>query len=91
MVDGLGTWKKPLKYLATKASNVLVRDLTPKLPPYELIDEEAPLEEAIHQLLKHRAFSLIVTRKKKPVGVLRIVDVFEHVMHELRLTESDED
>jgi CBS domain-containing protein len=86
MVDGLATWKKPLAHLATKAHNVLVRNLTPKLPAHELIDENAPLEQAIHQLLKHRAFSLIVTRDGKPVGVLRIVDVFRHVMEEARRT-----
>jgi hypothetical protein len=79
MVDGLAAWHHPLANLAAKARDVKVRDLVRQLDRGELIDAEAPLDEAIHRLNQLRALSLIVTDQRRTVGVLRVVDVFQQV------------
>jgi CBS domain-containing protein len=84
MVEGFSIWRQPLAHLATKAKYVLVKNIVSRLPKHEFIDENATLDQAIHQLLKHRSLSLITTRQDKPVGVLRVVDVFNDVLNRAR-------
>lgn len=79
MVDGLGAWRKPLVNLAAKAHDVKVHDLVRRLDRAELIDADAPLDEAVHRLIKLRTLSLIVTEQQRTIGVLRVVDVFREV------------
>jgi hypothetical protein len=91
LVDGYRVWEQPLANLATKARYVLVRNLVRRLPKHELIEEHTTLDQAIHQLLKHRSLSLIVTRKGAAVGVLRVVDVFNYILakaKEARLADA---
>ncbi len=48
----------------------------------EFIDEEASLEVAILQMVMgHHLLSLLVTRGRAIVGVLRMTDVFAAVFH----------
>jgi len=91
LVDGYRAWEQPLANLATKARYVLVRNLVRRLPKHELIDENATLNQAIRQLLKHRSLSLIVTRKRAAVGVLRIVDVFNYILAQAKEARSPDD
>jgi len=56
----------------------------------EYINEETALDTAIHQLITGYHLSLLVTREKKIVGVLRMSDVFAatfHVMKEVEATK----
>jgi predicted transcriptional regulator len=50
----------------------------------EYVSEDASLEVAIHQLIMGHHQSLLVTRKKKIVGILRLTDVFAAVFHKMK-------
>ena len=53
----------------------------------EYIDESASLGEAIHQLVMGRHQSLLVTREKDIVGILRLTDVFKYIFQTLKSCE----
>jgi len=84
MVDGLGGWRQPLTNLAAKAHHVRVKDIVRSLNREERIAADAPLNEAVHRLISLRALSLIVTSDSRSVGVLRVVDVFNQVLAEVK-------
>jgi hypothetical protein len=44
-----------------------------------MIKEDAPLDVAVHQLVRDRLLSLLVLRGDRVVGVLRLSDVFRAV------------
>jgi CBS domain-containing protein len=50
----------------------------------EYVSEDASLDIAIHQLIIGHHQSLLVTRDKKIVGVLRLTDVFAAVFHKMK-------
>jgi len=54
------------------------------LSPGEYISEDSNLDMAIHKLVSGTHLSLLVTRDKKIVGVLRIADVFTAVFREMK-------
>ncbi len=53
----------------------------------EFIEEEASLEIAILQLVTGHHLSLLVTKRKKIVGVLRLTDTFAAVFHTMKECE----
>ena len=53
----------------------------------EFIEQEAPLEIAVLQLVMGRHLTLFVTKDKKIVGVLRLTDTFEAVFHTMKECE----
>ena len=50
----------------------------------EYVSEDASLDIAIHQFIIGHHQSLLVTRGKKIVGVLRLTDVFAAVFHKMK-------
>jgi len=50
----------------------------------EYVEESASLNEAIHQLIMGHHQSLLVTRKKQIVGILRLTDVFKEVFEVMK-------
>jgi len=50
----------------------------------EYIDENTSLNSAIHQLVQGSHMSLLVTREKDIVGILRSSDVFAAVFHSMK-------
>ena len=50
----------------------------------EFIEENATLDEAIHQLVLGNHQSLLVTRQEGIIGILRLTDVFAAVFHKMR-------
>ncbi|MBT8366937.1 MAG: CBS domain-containing protein [Deltaproteobacteria bacterium] len=50
----------------------------------EYVSEDASLDIAIHQFIIGHHQSLLVTRDKKIVGVLRLTDVFAAVFHKMK-------
>jgi len=50
----------------------------------EFIEENATLDEAIHQLVLGNHQSLLVTRQGAITGILRLTDVFAAVYHKMR-------
>ena len=57
--------------------------------PGEYVSENCSLDAAIHRLVAGTHLSLLVTRKEKIVGVLRISDVFAAVFHKMTAIENN--
>jgi len=57
---------------------------------YEYIEEDIPLDIAMHQLLMGPYLSLMATRDKDIVGILRLSDVFTAVVNAMKENESTE-
>lgn len=55
--------------------------------PGEYVSEDCSLDTAIHKLVAGTHLSLLVTRNKEIVGILRISDVFAAVFHEMASLE----
>jgi CBS domain-containing protein len=56
----------------------------------EYVNEDTPLDTAVHQLITGRHLSLLVTQQKKIVGVLRMSDVFAAAFHAIKEVEATE-
>jgi len=67
--------------LCERARNVAVRDVYTTTTV--TIEEEAFLPEAISRLLRRQTLSLLVTRRGKTVGILRLSDVFEELARQI--------
>lgn len=70
---------RPLDDLCRKAVELSVRDFMYSPLEGEFISEEASLNEAVRRLVLGKHHSLLVTRDKEIVGVLRLTDVFKLV------------
>jgi hypothetical protein len=77
----------PLKDLCSKASKLRVEDFMQTLSEGEFIEQEASLEMAVMQLVMGHHFSLLVTRDKESLGVLRLTDAFAAIFHTMKECE----
>lgn len=91
MAQDIGLWRKPLSNLVGKACTVKVQHLISPFAEGETIDENASLDTALHQLITGQFQSLLVTRKKIVVGILRLTDVYEEISRMLRSCSSEQD
>ncbi len=76
MMESSHLWRSRLRSIADETAHLKINDLLHAPREKELIDEDAPLEKAIHQLVNKHYMSLFVTREGRIVGILRLVDVF---------------
>jgi CBS domain-containing protein len=74
----------PLGDLCCKAGEKNVKEFMYTPSEGEYVSEDATLDVAIHQLIIGHHQSLLVTRSKKIVGVLRLTDVFAVVFHKMK-------
>jgi CBS domain-containing protein len=74
----------PLEDICRKAGVQNVKRHMHTLSEREYIDEEASLDEAIHQLVLGHHQSLLVRRQGSIAGILRLTDVFAAVYHTMR-------
>lgn len=84
----------PNKDIYTKAVKLKVEEFMQTPSEGEYVNEDTSLDTAVHQLLTGHHLSLLVTQKKKIVGILRMPDVFAatfHVMKEAEATKLGED
>lgn len=77
-------WQKPLQDLCGKASALRVKEFMYTPSEGEYIEAEATMDQALHLLITGRHHSLLVTRGKRIVGILRLTDVFELVNREMK-------
>ena len=75
---------EPLKDLCSRAQQLKVEDFMQATLEGQFIDEGDSLDLAIHQLVFGNHLSLLVTKKEKIVGILRLADVFAAVFHSMR-------
>ncbi|MBK8175454.1 MAG: CBS domain-containing protein [Rhodospirillales bacterium] len=80
MVDEYFSWTHPMfANLAEKSHTISVRDLLRDHTSAETIEEDAPLDQAAHQMVHGNFLSLLVMRDKNIVGILRLSDVFKTI------------
>ncbi len=78
---------KPFKDLCSKASRLKVEDFMQTPSEGEIIEQDASLELAVMQLVMGHHISLLVTRDKEIIGVLRMTDAFAAVFHTMKECE----
>ena len=76
VIKDQGLWQQPLDNLCQRASQIRVKDVMYTPAQGEYVQEDATLNEGIHQLIIGHHQSLLVARDSKVVGVLRLSDVF---------------
>jgi len=81
-------WEEPMDNICEKASKIIVKTIMYAPTEGEYVREEATLEEAIHQLVMGRHQSLLVTRGKEIVGILRLTDVFREIANRISACNS---
>lgn len=74
----------PLDDICRKAGEQNVKKFMYTPTEGEYVSEDASLDVAIHQLIIGHHQSLLVTRDKKIVGILRLTDVFAAVFHKMK-------
>ena len=77
----------PLKDLCSQASQLKVEDFMQTPSEGEFIEQDASLEMAIMQLVTGHHISLLVTRDKEIIGILRMSDAFAAVFHTMKECE----
>ncbi|MEX1329752.1 MAG: CBS domain-containing protein [Desulfobacterales bacterium] len=70
-------WQQPLGNICRIAAGRKIKNFMVTPSEGEFVDENATLDEAIHQLVMGHHQSVLVLRQKKIVGILRLTDVFE--------------
>ena len=83
-------WSGAMSDISKKAAALKVKDFMHQLTEGEHVDEDATLDEAIHQLVLGRHQSLLVTRKQHIVGILRLTDVFAAIFHAIKTCALDD-
>ena len=76
VIKDQGLWQQPLDNLCQRASQIRVKDVMYTPAQGEYVQEDATLNEGIHQLIVGHHQSLLVARDLEVVGVLRLSDVF---------------
>lgn len=79
LLDNYDLWQKPMDDICKKAVQRKVKAFMYTPSEGELVDENASLDEAIHQLVMGQQQALLVVRKDEIVGILRLTDVFATV------------
>ena len=77
-------WDTDIKKICRKSGRQPVTKFMHTLTEGEYVDENEPLTEAIHQLVMNQSQSLMVTRHKQIIGILRLTDVFASIFHTMK-------
>ncbi len=73
-----------------KAANLRVEDFMQAPSEGEYVEESTSLDTAIHQLVTGTHLSLLVTRGKEIVGILRMSDIFAAIVRAMKQSELPE-
>ena len=84
MLENNALWLEPLQFICERATQLKVKDFMSPTKDDEHIDENATLDEAVHQLVMYPYISLLVTRADKVVGILRLSDVFIKICDKIK-------
>lgn len=76
---------KSFRDMCSKAANIKVKTFMYTPTEGEYTEEDTPLCEAMHQLVIGQHQSLLVTRDKDIVGILRLTDVFKEVFQMMKI------
>jgi CBS domain-containing protein len=84
ILEDYNLFASPLDDICRKAGEQNVKEFMYTPSKGEYISENASLDVAIHQLIMGHHQSLLVTRKEKILGILRLTDVFAAVFHKMK-------
>lgn len=90
MITRYDLWQGSLTDVCRKAFQVKVGDIVEPPVEGEYIEEEASLDEGIHQLVMGGYQSLLVRRKERIVGIFRLSDVFSEVCRTVRACNRED-
>jgi CBS domain-containing protein len=79
IMEELSLWQQPIDDICRKAFVIKVEDVMHKRTKGEYIEENESINTAIHQLVVGHKQSLLVTKDKNIIGILRMTDVFKYV------------
>ncbi|MBF0102492.1 MAG: CBS domain-containing protein [Desulfobacterales bacterium] len=82
-------WDKPLDHISRKSANIKVKEFMYTPTEGEYVEESASLNEAIHQLVMGHHQSLLVTKDKDIVGVLRLTDIYTEINQLIKLAPKE--
>lgn len=89
LLESYGMWSRPLADLCRKAMDVKVREIMHTPSEGEFVEEEASLDQAVHQLVMGHHQSLLVTRGDRITGILRLTDVFSAIFHVMKACHAE--
>jgi len=72
-------WEQPLEKLCSELSSMKVKDFMQKPFEGEFVKEDDTFNIACHRIIMGRHHSLLVTRNKEIVGILRSTDLFNNL------------
>ena len=88
MLEEYSLLSEPFIDTCRKAAKVKVKDFMYTPSEGEYVDEDISLREAIHRFIMGRHQSLLVTKKGKIIGVLRLTDLFKEVFQTMKKSYS---
>lgn len=77
-------WNQPLNDICQKANQYKIKSFMHTPTEGEYVDENATLDEAINQIFIGSHKSLLVTREKEIVGILRQTDVYMEIVQAIK-------
>jgi CBS domain-containing protein len=83
MMEQYSLWDRPLESLCSTASKEKVKEIMYTPTEGEYIEEDASLDAAMHRLVVGHHHSLLVTKGRSIVGILRLTDVFSLISQKL--------
>jgi CBS domain-containing protein len=84
ILEKFNLFASPLDDMCRKAGEKNVKEFMYTPTEGEYVAEDATLDLAIHQFIVGHHQSLLVTRDKEIVGILRLTDVFAAVFHKMK-------
>ena len=88
MIDRYGLWKALLDEICRKAARMRVGDIARTPLEGEIIEVEASINQAAHQLIIGHHQSLMATSKGEIVGVLLLTDMFQRIGERLKTCQT---
>jgi len=82
MLEQMPLWQNDFDTYVRRAMTTTVAEVMH--PIAEHIDIDAPIGEVIHQIITCEAISLLVTEGTRPVGMLRVSDLFSVVSKNIK-------
>ncbi len=89
IMEGHGMWNKPMTDICKKAMEIKAKDVMYSPSEGEYVEEDATLDQAIHQLVIGHHQSLLVTKGKSIIGIIRLTDVFAAVFQAMKACSID--
>jgi len=77
LVENYNLWDESCESLVEKAKTRKVKEIMYSPQEGEYVNEDITIPEAIHQFILGHHQSLLVLKKEKVVGILRLTDVFK--------------